>query len=79
MPPEEVSTPPLLKDERIYKLKMQANEEYKNMQQAIASIEELVRMFNDNVLAFHTTSLRYSEVLSRLLVETEPPPDKPTI
>ena len=65
------------KDERIVKLKEQANEEYKNMKLQIANVEELIQMFKDNVLAFHTTSLHYTEVLSRLLSETEPSPEQP--
>lgn len=58
-------------DERIIKLKEQANKEYKDMQLQIANIEEMIKMFHDAVLAFNCTSLRYAEVLSRLLAESE--------
>lgn len=66
-------TPPQegFRDERIIKLKEQANREYKEMKLQIANIEEMIKMFQDAVLAFNCTSLRYAEVLSQLLAETE--------
>lgn len=67
------------KDERILKLKEQANEEYKNMQLQIANIEEMAQMFRDAVIGFHATSLRYASVLNRLLLETEPPTTPPAL
>ncbi len=70
------------KDERIIKLKEQANEEFRQMNITITSIEELVRMFGENVLAFNCSARRYAEILSRLLAESEQTPipnfDAPT-
>ena len=68
-----------LKDERIIKLKEQANEEFRQMNLAISSVEELIRMFHENVLAFNSSAKRYTEVLNRLLIETEPKTEEPTV
>ena len=62
------------KDERIHKIKEQLNADFKEMNLTISSIEELIRMFQENVLGFNCAARRYAENLSRLLAEQDSTP-----
>lgn len=63
------------KDERIHKLKQSLERDFKEMNLAISSVEELIRMFGENVLGFNCAARRYAETLSILLIEATPTPE----